>query len=106
MTGPHRATGQQPTPSRLADAPNSPPSHPSSADALDADRTGPSPDRDHAAVATSAGHPPTGPAPGSPEPLLPALTADESGIGWGDWREERDDDERLLREVPPHHGTY
>lgn len=40
------------------------------------------------------------------EPVLPAVTADESAVGWGDWREERDDDERFLREVPPHHGTY
>jgi hypothetical protein len=38
--------------------------------------------------------------------VLPALTSDESDAGWGDWREEQDDDERLIREVPPHHGTY
>jgi hypothetical protein len=44
---------------------------------------------------------------GRSEPVLPSVSADESGVGWGDWREEEgDDDERFLREVPPHHGTY
>jgi hypothetical protein len=43
---------------------------------------------------------------GRSEPVLPSVSADESGVGWGDWREEGDDDERFLREVPPHHGTY
>jgi hypothetical protein len=38
--------------------------------------------------------------------VLPDITSDESAAGWGDWREESDDDERFLREVPPHHGTY
>lgn len=42
---------------------------------------------------------------GSRRPLLPSVTSDETGVGWGDWREEQDDDERFLREVPPHHGT-
>ena len=42
---------------------------------------------------------------GSRRPLLPGVTSDETGVGWGDWREEQDDDERFLREVPPHHGT-
>ena len=37
-------------------------------------------------------------------PLLPDVTADERDVGWGD-PYERDDDERFLREVPPHHGT-
>jgi hypothetical protein len=37
-------------------------------------------------------------------PLLPDVTADERDVGWGD-PYERDDDERYLREVPPHHGT-
>ena len=35
--------------------------------------------------------------------LLPDTTGDERDIGWGDLPEP-DDDERLLREVPPHHG--
>jgi len=37
------------------------------------------------------------------------VTSDETGDGWGDWREEHvgehGDDERIRREVPPHHGT-
>jgi hypothetical protein len=37
-------------------------------------------------------------------PVLPDVTSDEQDIGWGD-RPEPDDDERLLREVPPHHGS-
>lgn len=35
--------------------------------------------------------------------LLPDVTSDERDVGWGD-PYERDDDERFLREVPPHHG--
>jgi hypothetical protein len=34
--------------------------------------------------------------------VLPAVTTDESGHGWGE-RLEDDDDERFLRELPPHH---
>lgn len=41
---------------------------------------------------------------GTGEPLLPDTTRDERDVGWGD-APERDDDERLLREVPPHHGS-
>ena len=37
-------------------------------------------------------------------PVLPDVTSDEQDVGWGD-RPEPDDDERLLREVPPHHGS-
>ena len=37
------------------------------------------------------------------EPVLPDTTRDERDVGWGD-TPEPDDDERLLREVPPHHG--
>jgi hypothetical protein len=36
------------------------------------------------------------------DPVLPDHTRDEEGAGWGE--AERDDDERLRREVPPHHG--
>jgi len=40
-----------------------------------------------------------------PEPvLLPDVTADERDIGWGELPEPMDDD-RYLREVPPHHGS-
>jgi hypothetical protein len=64
------------------------------------------------AAATDDGQAPVSPAPGrrvaAPRSagVLPSLTSDESAAGWGDWREEQDDDDRLLREVPPHHGTY
>jgi hypothetical protein len=34
--------------------------------------------------------------------LLPDVTLDESAAGWGD--DDGDPDERLTREVPPHHG--
>jgi hypothetical protein len=37
-------------------------------------------------------------------PVLPDITDDERDVGWGD-RPESDGDERLLREVPPHHGS-
>lgn len=49
---------------------------------------------------------PTQPLPRPPpddQLVLPALTRDESEPGWGDRAEEVDDDERLLRERPPHH---
>ncbi len=41
--------------------------------------------------------------PDDGEPVLPDTTRDEHDLGWGDPL-ERNDDERLLREVPPHHG--
>ncbi len=41
--------------------------------------------------------------PDDGEPVLPDTTRDERDLGWGD-PPERNDDERLLREVPPHHG--
>lgn len=34
--------------------------------------------------------------------LLPDVTLDELATGWGD--DDADPDERLTREVPPHHG--
>lgn len=36
-------------------------------------------------------------------PVLPDITGDERDVGWGDLPEPSDDD-RYLREVPPHHG--
>lgn len=36
-------------------------------------------------------------------PVLPDVTSDERDVGWGDLPEPGDDD-RYLREVPPHHG--
>ncbi|RKS68563.1 hypothetical protein CLV35_3691 [Motilibacter peucedani] len=39
------------------------------------------------------------------DPLLPDTTTDERDEGWGERPEPSDaDDERLRREVPPHHG--
>jgi hypothetical protein len=38
---------------------------------------------------------------GPDEPLLPDVTRDETGIGWGD--DEDVDLRRLLDERPPHH---
>ena len=37
-----------------------------------------------------------------PDPLLPDTTTDEQDTGWGE--PDRDDDDRISREVPPHHG--
>lgn len=50
--------------------------------------------------AAPAGAPPAMPAD---RPVLPDVTSDERDVGWGDWPEPSDDD-RYLREVPPHHG--
>lgn len=42
---------------------------------------------------------------GRPESaVLPDVTTDECDIGWGEVPEPSDDD-RYLREVPPHHGS-
>jgi hypothetical protein len=38
------------------------------------------------------------------EKLLPERTLDESPEGWGERPDESDDEERYLRERPPHHG--
>lgn len=39
-----------------------------------------------------------------PEPVLPNTTQDESAEGWGELPERPDsDEERYLRERPPHH---
>ena len=49
--------------------------------------------------------PPTGsPLPAAERPVLPDVTTDERDIGWGELPEPGDDD-RYLREVPPHHGA-
>ena len=37
------------------------------------------------------------------EPVLPDITSDEGGAGWGD-EPSRRDDEWYLSERPPHHG--
>lgn len=73
----------------------------------------PAPEKPRPTPATSAGTPEQ-PAPRvrrqAPvrrriaEPVLPDTTRDEGDLGWGDLPDP-DDDERLLREVPPHHGS-
>jgi hypothetical protein len=45
------------------------------------------------------------PAPPLPSvPILPAQSREDTDVGWGDYA-ERDDDDRLLRDRPPHWGT-
>jgi hypothetical protein len=41
------------------------------------------------------------PPPASPTPILPTQSREDTDIGWGDYR-ERDDDDHLLRDRPPH----
>lgn len=38
------------------------------------------------------------------EPVLPDQTSDDDPRGWGERDDDNGDDERILREVPPHHG--
>jgi hypothetical protein len=40
-------------------------------------------------------------APVAPAPLPPAQSREDTDVGWGEYR-ERDDDDRLLRDRPPH----
>jgi hypothetical protein len=44
---------------------------------------------------------PTPPAPAAPTPILPTQSREDTDVGWGDYR-ERDDDDHLLRDRPPH----
>jgi hypothetical protein len=45
------------------------------------------------------------PKPPAADPsVLPDVTTDERDLGWGELPEPSDDD-RYLREVPPHHGS-
>jgi hypothetical protein len=41
------------------------------------------------------------PPPASPTPILPTQSREDTDVGWGDYR-ERDDDDHLLRDRPPH----
>jgi hypothetical protein len=52
---------------------------------------------------TSGSRPRIARRPPSTASVLPDVTSDERDVGWGEVPEP-DDDERLLREVPPHHG--
>jgi hypothetical protein len=48
---------------------------------------------------------PEQPAPTTPAaPILPAQSREDTDVGWGDYG-ERDDDDRLLRDRPPHWGN-
>jgi hypothetical protein len=44
---------------------------------------------------------PTPPAPVAPTPILTTQSREDTDVGWGDYR-ERDDDDHLLRDRPPH----
>jgi hypothetical protein len=48
----------------------------------------------------TAKEPPNRPDPDD-VPVLPVQSRDDTDVGWGD-RPEADDDERLLRDRPPH----
>jgi hypothetical protein len=37
----------------------------------------------------------------APTPILPAQSREDTDVGWGDYA-ERDDNDRLLRDRPPH----
>ena len=39
--------------------------------------------------------------PVQPAPILPAQSSEDTDVGWGDYA-ERDDNDRLLRDRPPH----
>jgi hypothetical protein len=70
--------------------------------------TDPSPsrpaERDGAEWTPAARRPRIARRPPSTGPVLPSVTDDEQDVGWGE-APEPDDDERLRREVPPHHGS-
>ncbi|POM24107.1 hypothetical protein BTM25_27340 [Actinomadura rubteroloni] len=34
--------------------------------------------------------------------ILPDVTSDETDVGWGEWRGDASDDDRLLADRPPH----
>ena len=38
-----------------------------------------------------------------PDDPLPDQTSDDTDLGWGETRDEDDDERRLLAERPPHH---
>ena len=44
---------------------------------------------------------PAPPAPPAAAPILPTQSREDTDIGWGEYR-DRDDDDRLLRDRPPH----
>jgi hypothetical protein len=44
---------------------------------------------------------PAAPTPAAPTPILPTQSREDTDVGWGDYR-DRDDDDHLLRDRPPH----
>jgi hypothetical protein len=64
----------------------------------------PRPERRQDAEPTPTTRPRIARRPPSTGPVLPTVTDDERDVGWGG-SPEPDDDERLRREVPPHHGS-
>jgi hypothetical protein len=96
-------------------------SHPTERPGEPAERPAPAPvEQPTEHPAPDPGEPPaaqtasTGPAPAtrrrivrrrtSSDRVLPDITSDERDVGWGEVPEP-DDDEHLLRDVPPHHGS-
>jgi hypothetical protein len=57
-------------------------------------------DPDNAPTPTTPA-PPTASAPIVPAPILPTQSREDTDVGWGEYA-ERDDNERLLRDRPPH----
>lgn len=47
-------------------------------------------------------HPPAHDPPAADRPVLPDQTGDDLDIGWGERHDDARDDERFLRERPPH----
>jgi hypothetical protein len=59
------------------------------------------PDDDASVDAADQATTPAPSAPVAPTPLPPAQSREDTDVGWGEYR-ERDDDDRLLRDRPPH----
>ena len=57
-------------------------------------------DRDNTPTPTGPA-PLTASAPIAPAPILPTQSREDTDVGWGDYA-ERDDNDRLLRDRPPH----
>jgi hypothetical protein len=62
------------------------------------------PEQPDDAARVDADDEPASPTPSGPvlaTPVLPAQSREDTDVGWGEYR-ERDDDDRLLRDRPPH----
>jgi hypothetical protein len=68
---------------------------------------GTEPERPDDDARVDPGDPGDAPAPATPSartappPLLPTQSSEDTDVGWGEYR-ERDDDDRFLRDRPPH----